>query len=127
MTDYESLKKRILEHHSSDVSGLMDCLALCVETEDHATNREIRRLANGLIKNGGGASALDLYNRTLLFDAQSGGETGRGDFDCFLRYIECERELDKRFYYPRRKTLLPIVRAFQDVHDRTCRNRLMSF
>lgn len=118
MADYEALKKRIMDHYGQDVSGLMDALTLCVETEDHETNREIRRRAHGLIVNGGGMAALDLYNRTLLFDARSGGETGRGDFDCFLRYIECERDLDKRFYYPRRKTLLPIVRAFQEVHDK---------
>lgn len=116
-TDYEALKKRIMEHYGNDVSGLMDALTLCVETNDHETNKEIRRRAHGLIVNGGGMKALDLYNRTLLFDARGGGATGKGDFDCYLRYIECQRDLDKRFYFPRRKVLLPIVQAFQDVHD----------
>ena len=110
MTDYESLKKRILERHSGDVSGLMDCLALCVETEDHATNREIRRLANGLIKSGGGSAALDLYNRTLRFDAPV-------DFDCFMRCLEHNRPLKEQFWLPRRKKLLPVCRALQDMED----------
>ena len=110
MADYEALKKRIMEHHGGDVSGLMDALTLCVETNDHETNKEIRRRAHGLIVNGGGMKALDLYNRTLRFDAPV-------NFDCFLRYIECQRDLDKRFYFPRRKVLLQIVQAFQDVHE----------
>lgn len=110
MADYEALKKRIMEHYGTDVSGLMDALTLCVETNDHETNKEIRKRAHGLIVNGGGMKALDLYNRTLRFDAPV-------NFDCFLRYIECQRDLDKRFYFPRRKVLLPIVQAFQDVHD----------
>ena len=110
MEDYEALKKRILEHHSGDVSGLMDCLALCVETEDHATNREIRRLANGLIKSGGGSAALDLYNRTLRFDAPV-------DFDCFMRCLEHNRPLKEQFWLPRRKKLLPVCRALQDMED----------
>lgn len=117
MADYEKIKQYLITKRSDDLSALNDCFALCLETGDHDTNKAVRRAANKLVKSGGGVEALMLYNRTLLFDAKSGGETGRGDFDCFLRYIECNRELDKRFYYPRRKTLLPIVRAFQDVHD----------
>lgn len=118
MADYEALKKRLLTEYKNDVSAMMDCLTLCVDTDDHATNKLIRANTAELVKSGGGAAALDVYNRTLRFDAQSGGETGKGDFDCFLRYLECERDIDKRFYYPRRKTLLPIVKAFQDVHDK---------
>lgn len=118
MADYEALKKRLLTEYKNDVSAMMDCLTLCVDTDDHETNKLIRANTAELVKSGGGAAALDVYNRTLRFDAQSGGETGKGDFDCFLRYLECERDIDKRFYYPRRKTLLPIVKAFQDVHDK---------
>lgn len=118
MADYEALKKRLLTEYKNDVSAMMDCLTLCVDTDDHETNKLIRANTAEMVKSGGGAAALDVYNRTLRFDAQSGGETGKGDFDCFLRYLECERDIDKRFYYPRRKTLLPIVKAFQDVHDK---------
>ena len=39
------------------------------------------------------------------------------DFDSFLTYLEWQREPEKRFYMPRRRTLLPIVRAFQEVAD----------
>lgn len=118
MSDYEALKQRLLTEYNKDANALMDCLTLCVETDDHDANKQIRAFAAELVKTEGSAKALDVYNRTLRYDAQSGGATGKGDFDCFLRYIECERDLNKRFYYPRRNTLLPIVRAFQDVHDK---------
>ena len=55
-----------------------------------------------------------LYRDTLLFDAPY-------DFDCFCRYIEWEREPDKRFYLPRRKQLLPLARALQRLEERKTR------
>ena len=56
----------------------------------------------------------NLYRDTLLFDAPH-------DFDCFCRYIEWEREPDKRFYLPRRKQLLPLARALQRLEERKIR------
>ena len=54
---------------------------------------------------------LRTYRDTLLFDAPF-------DFDCFCRYIEWDREEDKKFYMPRRKQLLPLVRALQRLEER---------
>lgn len=51
-----------------------------------------------------------LYRDLLKFDAPY-------DFDCFCRFIEWEREPDKRFYLPRRKQLLPLARAMQGLED----------
>lgn len=56
----------------------------------------------------------DLYRDILLFDAPH-------DFDCFCRYIEWNRQPDKRFYMPRRKQLLPIARALQRLEERKTR------
>ena len=56
----------------------------------------------------------NLYRDTLLFDAPY-------DFDCFCRYIEWEREPDKRFYLPRRKQLLPLAMALQRLEERKTR------
>lgn len=39
------------------------------------------------------------------------------DFDSFLLYLELNRDPAKKFYPPRRKVLMPIVQAFQDVND----------
>ena len=58
-----------------------------------------------------GVAAYELYRNLLLFDAPH-------DFDCFSRFIEWEREPDKRFYLPRRKQLLPLARALQRLEER---------
>lgn len=57
---------------------------------------------------------LRLYRDVLLFDAPY-------DFDCFCRYIEWDREEDKKFYMPRRKQLLPLARALQRLEERKIR------
>ena len=57
------------------------------------------------------AHLLRIYRDTLLFDAPH-------DFDCFCRYIEWEREPEKRFYMPRRKQLLPLALALQRLEER---------
>ena len=54
---------------------------------------------------------LRVYRDALLFDAPF-------DFDCFCRYIEWDREEDKKFYMPRRKQLLPLARALQRLEER---------
>lgn len=115
MPDIEKQKQNILTKYPSDLTALQYCFNLCKETDDHATNKEIRRLAHGLIQATGTRDALELYNKTLLYDAQS------GDFDCAFRYAESNRELRKQFYLPRRKQLLPIVRALEDLNNRKIR------
>lgn len=54
---------------------------------------------------------LPLYRDLLLFDAP-------WDFDCFCRYIEWNRDEEKKFYLPRRKQLLPIAKAMQRLEER---------
>lgn len=71
----------------------------------------IRSECSKWIKATGERSAVDIYRRTLLFDAPF-------DFDCYCRFLEWNREPRKRFYEPRRKQLLPIVKSLQDLHDR---------
>lgn len=61
-----------------------------------------------------GQKLLRIYRDTLLFDAPF-------DFDCFCRYIEWDREEDKKFYMPRRKQLLPLARALQRLEERKIR------
>lgn len=52
----------------------------------------------------------ELYRRALLFDAPA-------DFDSYLLYMEIDREPQKRFYAPRRKTLRVVVDDLQDLED----------
>lgn len=76
----------------------------------HALARRIRGAANSLIKRGGGQEALDLYYSCHLFDAPY-------VFDSFCIYIEKDREPEKKFYMPRRKQLLPLAEALQDLEE----------
>ena len=70
----------------------------------------IRRLCAAWIKTAGLDKCVDIYKRTLLFDAPN-------SFDAYCRYIEWDRPTKKRFYDPRRKQLLPIANAMQDLAD----------
>ena len=100
----------------SDPSALndaFDALRL-LEPDDfnlaHEKNKEVRRLSAKYAAERTDMKMFELNKRALLFDAPY-------DFDAFLRYIEWNRPNDKRFYMPRRKVLLPIVNAFQQVAD----------
>lgn len=76
----------------------------------HSIARRIRGAANALVKRGGGQEALELYYSCHLFDAPY-------VFDSFCIYIEKDREPEKKFYMPRRKQLLPLAEALQDLED----------
>ena len=98
---------------SSALNDAFDSLRLLEETdkeEAHRRNKEVRRLSAKYAAERTDVKMFELNKRALLFDAPY-------DFDAFLRYIEWNRPNDKRFYMPRRKVLLPIVNAFQQVAD----------
>lgn len=73
-------------------------------------NSEIRKMAGQFIKKDGNPDAVELYKRSLLLDAKY-------DFDCYCRYLEWNRPAKKKFYEPRRKQLLPIVKEMQRLAD----------
>lgn len=85
-----------------------------LEAEDfdlaHKANKTIRAVSAKYASWTGSPDFYALNKKALLFDAPY-------DFDCFLRYLEWDRDPDKRFYLPRRNVLLPIVQAFQLVAD----------
>lgn len=51
-----------------------------------------------------------LHKKVLLLGAPL-------DFESYLFYVEWERDIDKKFYVPRRKVLSPTVAAMQDLVD----------
>ena len=137
--DYERLINGMVEMgERGDLEPLRDALALCrtYEREDsisvigvdgntgnsdvifdegnfahaHGLVRKVRAAANKLVRDGYGTEALDLYYNTHLFDAPY-------NFDSFCIYLEKDREPRKQFYMPRRKQLLPIAEALQDLED----------
>ena len=77
----------------------------------HSMVKSVRAAAVRLAKTIGGDVPLAIYKSTLLFDAPY-------FFDEAIRYAEFERPYKKRFYEPRRKQLLPVVRAMEDLEKR---------
>lgn len=132
MVDYEKVITAITER--GDVRALQDGLALCkacekenavavmtgrdVETVHdpqmfdmaHSLARKVRVAANRLVRSGKGEKALEVYYACHLFDAPY-------VFDSFCIYLEKDREPRKQFYMPRRKQLLPVAEALQDLED----------
>lgn len=114
--DIHTLVDKAFKRDLSDASALNDAFdsLRLLEPDDfdlaHEKNKEVRRLSAKYAKEQTSMKMFELNKRSLLFDAPY-------DFDAFLRYIEWNRSNDKRFYMPRRKVLLPIVNAFQQVAD----------
>lgn len=84
----------------------------------HEYSKLIRSESAKLVREKGYEDMLDLNKRTLLFDAP-------WDFDCAFRYAEWNRPIDKRFYEPRRRQLLPIARALQRLEERKIHHLLV--
>ena len=132
LIEYERLTEALVER--GELSALRDALGLCrgLEREGavtvltggkselvhdprnfdlaHSLGRKVRTAANRLVRNGKGQGALDLYYECHLFDAPY-------VFDSFCIYIEKDRDPRKQFYMPRRKQLLPVANALQDLEE----------
>lgn len=54
--------------------------------------------------------SFELNKRILCWEATE-------SFDSYMLYVEINRPREKQFYLPRRKYLMPIVQAYQDVAD----------
>ena len=77
----------------------------------HDFAKQIRAVANRMVSDGVEVERmLDLYYRTHLFDAPH-------FFDSFCIYIEKNRPVEKQFYLPRRKQLLPCAQALQELEE----------
>ena len=70
----------------------------------------IRTECAGWIREHGDRNAVELYRKSLLFDAPH-------DFDCYCRYLEWARDPKKRFYEPSRKQLKLFADALQYLED----------
>lgn len=114
--DIHTLVDKAFQRDLSDPSALndaFDTLRLLEETdkeEAHKRNKEIRRLSAKYAAERTDAKMFELNKRSLLFDAPY-------DFQAYCMYIEWNRANDKRFYLPRRKQLLQVVKALQRLAD----------
>lgn len=110
-SDFAKEKNIILTQHSTDLSALKDCFQLCVATDDLETNKQVRKLANALVRTTGNAEALDLYYKTHLLAAKT-------SFDSYMIYMEKNRDMKKQFYLPRRKQLKQVADAMQELEEK---------
>lgn len=123
MTNLQMIKKlqKIVKKNPSNYQAVEDLFEMLriYESEDfekvHLWNKDVRRITAQQVRAAGSNIALgekfyNLNKKSLLFDAKI-------DFDAYLQYVEFNREPEKRFYLPRRKEILPIVQALQDLED----------
>lgn len=108
---------KTIENNPYKIEAYNDYFSVCrsVEEKDfesaHKGNAWLRSMLAKNMKDSGNITAFfELYKKTLLFDAKY-------DFDCYLLYLEINREPKDRFYQPRRKILLPLVQSMQDLAD----------
>lgn len=114
--DIHILVEKAFKRDLSDPSVLNDAFDTLrlLEPEDftlaHEKNKEVRRLSAKYAKEQNSLKMFELNKRSLLFDAPY-------DFQAYCMYIEWNRANDKRFYLPRRKQLLQVVKALQRLAD----------
>ena len=112
---------RNLEARPDDPGMYRDAVAILYDEVQkdnpnaHFVNKAVRgEISHAIRKLAGDARAVevlnDLYYKSLLIDAPV-------DFDAYCQYIEKNRDVRKRFYLPRRKQLLPVVKALQRLMD----------
>lgn len=109
--------RAFLERNPCDLGAMEDLFGLCRSVDDqefgHRLNKEVRRYNAEALRHGNRSqiqALLDLQKRSLLFDAPV-------ELDSYLRYVEWDRDREKRFYLPRRKVLYPVVQTLQDLMD----------
>ena len=92
-----------------DLFGLLQTWAESDFATAHGMNRALRERCSsmlGKVDSKAVEGFYSLWRRCLLFDAPH-------DFDCFLQYMELDREKTKRFYQPRRRVLKRVVDDLQ--------------
>ena len=108
--EQKKLERSLIERGKTDLAALDDGFEIARLLGDHEIGNEIRKLAIDHLRKGGGADATMLYHRSLIFD-------GPVNFDCFMRALEFNRPVNEQFWLPRRKKLMPVCQALQDMEE----------
>lgn len=114
--DTHELVKLALKRDLSDWGAASDAFEAVrlLEADDfdlaHRVNKTLRAVSAKYATQTGSPDFFRLNKKTLLFDAPY-------DFDAHCRYIEWNRDPDKRFYMPRREKLLPVAQRLQKLAD----------
>jgi len=109
-----------VSRHPDDPQVYRDAVAVLYDEishgkpEYHEVNRELRSKITAAIRRNGDATVTVLeqlneaYRKSLLVDAKT-------DIDAYMLYVEADREPNKQFYLPRRKTLHAIAKDLQSL------------
>lgn len=114
--DAHELVRLALTRDLSDWGAASDAFEAVrlLEPEDfdmaHRVNKTLRSLSARYAAETGSPDFFTLNKKTLLFDAPY-------DFDAHCRYIEWNRDPDKRFYLPRRFRLYQVAEHLQMLAD----------
>lgn len=112
--DGKELFSKIFEEtkRNPDPKLYNDALTVCIEDKLYEENGLLRgKVARELLRGGPDSDALmGVYRRSLLLDAPL-------NFDAYMQYLEIDRPAKERFYLPRRRVMLRVVRALQALAD----------
>lgn len=114
--DIHSLTEKAFSRDLTDAGALEDAFEVVrlLNKEDHAEavkrNKQVLSISGRETVAQKSGRMLEINRKALLFAAPY-------DFDAYCRYLEWNREPPKRFYVPRRKQLLPLAQALQDLAD----------
>lgn len=114
----EDLAEKLIERGETkmDPSPIRDAFQIAVGIEPteskkaHEISKNVRNAVNRAIAKNGGKEFAEIMRLSLLFDAPV-------NYDAYLRYLEFNRPMNEKFYVPRRKVLLPLSNALQDLVD----------
>lgn len=97
-----------------DVRGQYECLEYLYREDPGGAYNMVRNFRNrltGLVRDG-----VDV-GRNMEYLKLGYLLTARDKFDDYMIYVEWDREDEKKFWLPRRRILLPVVEAIQDLID----------
>jgi hypothetical protein len=120
---YRNEIQKVINHiktHNPQYDSLKDLLDLCIwQLKDNPNDKDycfkyskyIKDCAMQLHMSSGNEQYGELFENGLLFEAPH-------LVDSFFYYIELgEKDPYKRFYFPRREVLKPVVNAYQKIYD----------
>lgn len=112
----KELKARLLKSDHNNIKNVSALFDLAYATHDRELNLVVRDIcaekSQKFKKENSDLAGkfFEIYEKTLLLAAPY-------DFDSYLRYLEKNREPEKRFYLPRRRVLKTLVDDLQDLAD----------
>lgn len=107
----EKILERIVERaERGDVGAMRDGLGWINERYDREGLSRLLKASGEQLRRTKDEAWYEYYRLGLLVGAPK-------EFDLYMQYLEIDRKAEKRFYLPRRKQLLRLVRAMQLLED----------